>query len=561
MKRIVLTENQLRNIFLTENRASKNQSLARKMVRELSPNTNDKEFTENVLHDIPNVRKADFHLYPAVVRFVLENNNTLDNITIQNLNKYIGVIAPKAKELGLDQNANGMTLQAFFEKYKTEIDDYISNSKKLSAQYDTNKNNGKNNGYNIVPIPTFEKAAEYGRYTDWCITQSKDAFYDYTNHSMGLFYFLLKDGFENVPQKKGSNCPLDDYGLSMIAVSFLIDGSVNTVTCRWNHSNGGNDSIMTPEQVSKLIGQDIYSIFNSKDIEGRLPDSMTLVKYFNKFDIYLCKDETKGFILIEGDFSYWTPFGELSYKFFRGEDKQGEDYEIVITNTGKILEYSLGYSKGRNIYCIQRNNMLFIANRSENGTKGGIYDLNTFEKIPQSNFNIQHVEELWKFILMSNSEGQQFVYNGSKKNGKYLEQIYDKIITEKNKIFIIDLENNVTGFDSFNGRIILDKSKLISNVNNHNTFFCYEEYEKKIYAVSKKYGVLNSDSIHTIYQICNTEYKYLIGKFIAETYNEIVLFDKNGEFINYINDDDFIELKQDNELKEMEPIQAIKLMM
>ena len=66
MKRIVLTENQLRNIFLTENRASKNQSLARKMVRELSPNTNDKEFTENVLHDIPNVRKANFHLYPAV---------------------------------------------------------------------------------------------------------------------------------------------------------------------------------------------------------------------------------------------------------------------------------------------------------------------------------------------------------------------------------------------------------------------------------------------------------------------------------------------------------------
>ena len=75
-RKIILTENQFSNIFfngqlITENRASKNQSLARKMARSINPSLNDKEFTENVLHDIPNVRKADFHLYPAVVRFVL----------------------------------------------------------------------------------------------------------------------------------------------------------------------------------------------------------------------------------------------------------------------------------------------------------------------------------------------------------------------------------------------------------------------------------------------------------------------------------------------------------
>ena len=65
-RRIIITENQFSNIFfngrlITENRASKNQSLARRMVRELSPNIDDKDFTEKVLHDIPNVRKADFH--------------------------------------------------------------------------------------------------------------------------------------------------------------------------------------------------------------------------------------------------------------------------------------------------------------------------------------------------------------------------------------------------------------------------------------------------------------------------------------------------------------------
>lgn len=47
MRRIIIDENQFASLFkrsrlITENRASKNQSLARKMVRELSPNTNDK---------------------------------------------------------------------------------------------------------------------------------------------------------------------------------------------------------------------------------------------------------------------------------------------------------------------------------------------------------------------------------------------------------------------------------------------------------------------------------------------------------------------------------------
>lgn len=126
MRRIIIGENQFASLFkrgrlITENRASKNQSLARKMVRSINPNLNDKEFTENVLHDIPNVRKADFHLYPAVVRFVLNAGNSLDANTILELNKYVGIIAPKAKELGLDQNANGMSMNDFFSQFQGDV--------------------------------------------------------------------------------------------------------------------------------------------------------------------------------------------------------------------------------------------------------------------------------------------------------------------------------------------------------------------------------------------------------------------------------------------------------
>ena len=56
-------------------------------------------------------------------------------------------------------------------------------------------------------------------------------------------------------------CPLNDYGLSMIATSVDEDGMCNTITCRWNHDNNGNDNIMTPMQLSKLIGRNYYQVF------------------------------------------------------------------------------------------------------------------------------------------------------------------------------------------------------------------------------------------------------------------------------------------------------------
>ena len=546
MKRIVLTENQLRNIFLTENRASKNQSLARKMVRELSPNTNDKEFTENVLHDIPNVRKADFHLYPAVVRFVLENNNTLDNITIQNLNKYIGVIAPKAKELGLDQNANGMTLQAFFEKYKTEIDDYISNSKKLSAQYDTNKNNGKNNGYNIVPIPTFEKAAEYGRYTDWCITQSKDAFYDYTNHSMGLFYFLLKDGFENVPQKKGSNCPLDDYGLSMIAVSFRLDGSVNTITCRWNHDNGGNDYIMTPAQVSNLIGTDVYKLFKP---------NFELLYTINQYGLYIYKDSNKNDLFVtnynvyEKDSQKSLPFyfKHKTYTIFRGYDNSNHPFTLLITNTGQILDYSNGYNS---IKCVQKDNVLFVNNNS----KLEIYNLDTFKKMSFNNIDTQNIKIEGQTIFLNNSNGEkEYILTGSNNGMPEFNKIIDIIkLRYDSYIGYIDSDYNMTVIDnmSFNKDTVIDNEKII-NIS-HGIYYCKPNEGEGVNLINYSHGIMNSEPITEMYQINNS------GPYILKNHDKIIELKENGEFDKLLGNREFNTIKSYNDLRKVDMISTIK---
>ena len=86
-------------------------------------------------------------------------------------------------------------------------------------------------------------------------------FNSYTNDGIGQFYFCLRHGFENEEAVKGENCPLDNYGLSMIAVSVDENGRLNTCTCRWNHDNGGNDSIMDPKQISEVIGMNFYQTF------------------------------------------------------------------------------------------------------------------------------------------------------------------------------------------------------------------------------------------------------------------------------------------------------------
>ena len=123
------------------------------------------------------------------------------------------------------------------------------------------------------------------------MTYNEGRFLDYTNNGSGVFYFLLKDGFEKVQREQGPNCPLDEYGLSMIAVSFRRDGSVNTVTCRWNHDNGGNDFVMTPEQVSKLIGTDIYSIYKPENIQNLVSADIEVLNDNLEYGLKLCKNK------------------------------------------------------------------------------------------------------------------------------------------------------------------------------------------------------------------------------------------------------------------------------
>ena len=245
------------NNLILENRESKNINLARKYLKFNGyDDINAQKILDSIRTDIPNSRLGQCKFLKGVVRFYL-NNELNDGNTIHSLNKVLPYIASEAHINEYDNDLNGMGLNDIINRFSASI----KQDSELSRQNSYSKQHIQNTDYKIVKIPDFNTASQYGEYTQWCVTHSSDMYDSYTNNGIGLFYFCLKNGFENIPKEKGENAPLDEYGLSMIAVSVDEDGEPNTITCRWNHDMNGNDHIMTKDELEELLGVNFYEVF------------------------------------------------------------------------------------------------------------------------------------------------------------------------------------------------------------------------------------------------------------------------------------------------------------
>lgn len=207
--------------------------------------------------DIPNSRLGKCKFMLAMVRMFWEGGLD-DGSIIMDVNKCLKYAASNAHINEYDQNLNGLTSSQFIERFSVFAAQDLEHEKnELSSQsYDKQQSQ-----YQIVRIDSFYDSEEYGNYVDWCVTHDEEMFNTYTRNGYCLFYFCLRNGWRNEPEEKGENCPLDSYGLSMIAVSVNEDGSCSTITCRWNHANGGNDQVMTPKQLSQIIKMNFYEVF------------------------------------------------------------------------------------------------------------------------------------------------------------------------------------------------------------------------------------------------------------------------------------------------------------
>ena len=205
---------------------------------------------------VPGLARISFkELGLNMTMLVTENNCPQEIGTLKNLVRFIEC-TPELNEK-FDEDLNGLS---YFDLYDT-INPMRKNSNRINQER-LSSLKLKNKNYRIIPINSQEEASRYSGYTSWCITTMIDQWENYTRFGR-RFYFLLKDGFENVPRPsdpEAMGAPFDEYGLSMISVLVDMEGEPTYVTTRYNHDFNGenNPDLCTAEQVQNITGINFY---------------------------------------------------------------------------------------------------------------------------------------------------------------------------------------------------------------------------------------------------------------------------------------------------------------
>ena len=388
MKKIHILENTLRSVLL-ENRESKNINLARKFLKSHGYDDEQAQRTLDAIRtDMPNARLAQCKFLLGVVRLFL-NKELADGNAIMKLNSYLPYIASDAHVNEYDNNLNDMSYDEIAERFRPMYTQDAEKSRKECF----GKERTVNTEYSIVRIPDFETASKYGDYTTWCVTHDDYAYDSYTSEGRGLFYFCLRKGFERVSKEVGEGCPLDEYGLSMIAVSVTDEGEPNTITCRWNHDNGANDHVMSKDDLEDLLGVNFYEAFKPYTEDELLERGLYTVSMLHKWisegkDILgICKCEEINNKLYrcylgDNDFTIYN----ISTKDFPLDDKC-------------IIKQMRKFNNG--LAAIQKNDFEWSFVNTEGQQVGDwYYSVNDFNN---GYACVQNYDEEWSFI---NTKGQ-----------------------------------------------------------------------------------------------------------------------------------------------------------
>ena len=203
---------------------------------------------------IPNYRLAEWKFLPGLCRMVYCEELEQEQMDIIN-----EILYYLSENPNLIQNYNGDFNGLYFEELWSEFEE------KIKLMYEKEKwemsqiNFTPTKHYSIIPIHSQSDAEKYYKDTEWCIAKSDFDFQTYTLRNES-FYFCLVDNYKEYEKKKGKNHPLDEYGLSMLAISVKPDGRLASCTTRWNEASERN-KIMNAMEISKTIGANFYEVF------------------------------------------------------------------------------------------------------------------------------------------------------------------------------------------------------------------------------------------------------------------------------------------------------------
>ena len=255
----------------------------------------------------------------------------------------------------LDKNLNGLTYEELMEKFAPRMEVYRNEVKERLGQ----GRNVEDKHYKIIAINDtvnnqgMVEPDDYGKrvldmldnYTDWCIC-GQFGLWEYAQYlsNGGKLYILMQDGFRDIPKERGENCPLDEYGLSLIALIVGTDGLPDNVTTRWNHEFGGenHNNMWNAEQIQELTGINYLATFKPRSAqqlrqmhlaESKIPAAQDQVH--NKVNAGIMDAVTAGGMMEEGQGNLET--------WYRGYNtKYGSDYDHLLWLTDDI-NYARAY--------------------------------------------------------------------------------------------------------------------------------------------------------------------------------------------------------------------------
>lgn len=236
------------------------------------------QFCERMLADALFHNNADRRFEPGAARIaitdckwnpLLDQNPNLDATKLGMLKDILNYITENHNDRDIISNdLNGKTYQELCNDYETAIKQ-VRDAK--NAELNNIKFKKPDHEYKIIRIDNFKESKKYYNYTNpksrWCLTYSEENYNGYTNYDKNTMYFCLRDDIDTVEYKVGENCPLDEYGKSMLCVIVNPLGELSTFTTRWNHVDANGKSVAADrgvgdkKTISELIGANFNEVF------------------------------------------------------------------------------------------------------------------------------------------------------------------------------------------------------------------------------------------------------------------------------------------------------------
>ena len=276
-------------------------------------------YSEYYVNNNPNTTWGQYLLYSLRHNFGLMTNNDV---------KYLPFIAKIAfsDEVGFEKrNNNGEqlnTLRDIVQALKkdpelfnnlvnkgvdtySELVEIMTPYLQAKEQEELNNINNKeythNTDYDIIEIHNYKEAHKIGEYSslqdgrsNLCYTKSKSTWEQYTNNGNNRVFCLLKHGWNEMKPIAGENAPYDEYGLSMIFIFFNKMGKITTCNTRWNHEHSewlhsgmSVDNSLSAEELSEIIGGNIYEVLGINRLEVTFDNVQELLdKGYKPDDIF-----------------------------------------------------------------------------------------------------------------------------------------------------------------------------------------------------------------------------------------------------------------------------------